>query len=342
MTRYVSLHRWVMCLASVTVLASCAPAFKRIESVSPPQGASVDLTKRIVILKSSDNPIFDPVVETYLAQIDHPVTIVTMNDEASDRAVAAALEDYAPSLFLTLGTRAALLVRDRFQGVPMVFAMVPAWKAHRLDERSDVAGITMESLASFDFMQFKLAIPDLTRVLVFYNPAFSGGFVKATRQEVADYGIDLAIIPVAGAAEIAQAYREYDKDFDAVWLHSDPTVIQKSAFETLKKLVEKDDKVIISSVSDKFAHSGALASVSLDFPGLGSQAALLTHKLLSGEAESFPVDERIQPPIGGFLTVNLETAKKVGLTVPGDAFPYINRIIGERAAQEVQAKADTP
>ncbi len=333
-------HRWIILVATVALVVACAPAFKNVENVTPPPGASVDLSKRVVVLKSSDNPIFDAVVETYLGQIEHPVTIVTMNDEASDRAIAAKLEEHEPDLFLALGTRAALVVRDHFRQVPMVFAMVPAWKAHRLGERAQVAGITMESLASFDFMQFKLAVPDLRRVLVFYNPSFSGPFVKSTRQEVAGHGIELSTVPVAGATDIERAYREYKGDFDAVWLHSDPTVIQSRAFATLKRLVDEDGKVIISSVSDKFAHSGALASVSLDFPGLGSQAAVLTQRLLSDEP--MPTQERIQPPIGGFLTVNMEAAKRVGLTVPRDAFPYINRIIGEDTPGKASEKAVEP
>ena len=65
--------------------------------------------------------------------------------------------------------------------------------------------------------------------------------------------------------------------------------------------------------STEFARAGGLASTSADVPDQYRRAAVYVDRILKGEK---PADLPVQMPVRHVLTVNLKTARTLGLTVP--------------------------
>ena len=117
----------------------------------------------------------------------------------------------------------------------------------------------------------------------------------------------------------------HDNNVDAIWVHIDPVVMNQKSFDFLKERSLATGLPLLTSLSDKFAEAGALVSVSVDFTAIGSQAATIVEMFM--QDGSVPKAHRIQPPVGGKLSVNLEVAKQLGITIPAESYANINRII---------------
>jgi putative ABC transport system substrate-binding protein len=86
----------------------------------------------------------------------------------------------------------------------------------------------------------------------------------------------------------------------------------------------REDKIPLSVSEASMVERGALVSYGTDLRRLGMQAARLTAKLMKGVK---PSEIPIQTPEQLLLTVNLATAKAIGLDIPHSIVERAERLM---------------
>ena len=279
----------------------------------------------IVILKSNDNPLFDLAIRTFTQQSTAEITVFSAADRTCVEPLIDAMRARQPDLLFVLGTPAALLAKQYFTDTPVLFALVVNFERHHLMELPNFMGIALEAPPATEFAQFKMIAPNVKRGLAFYSPTESRVLVERARTDLQSMGVELDATAVESPEQLQEKYATLVPSVDAVWLLNDPAIMNARTFAFLRAQTQAAHLPFFASLSDRFAEGGALASVSQDFAALGSQAVAMSRRFL--EQGVAPSTLGVQAPIGGYLAVNLDVARQIGLEIADDIMPYINRLI---------------
>jgi len=320
--------RALLTIALAVTAACIAP-----RPLVPKSTASAPNAPVVVVLLSSNNRLYEGPVGAFEQQLGQTATVYeeVVTDQ---RGLAEELTNLHPSLVFALGTQAALFARQKLADTPTLFAMVVNHRRLEELQAPDVMGIALEVPALNEFTQFKLAMPNMSRLLALYDPDHSSGVIAGANEAARTLGMTLIAAPVHDRAEMEAQYKRYSGQIDAVWLLNDPVVMNPKSFAFLRDATVRDRVALVSSLSEQFARSGAVMSVSVDFSSLGFQASAMASAFLDGKQR--PSEIGIKPPIGARLVLNLVTAQKVGLQIPEEVLPFISEVIvSERAKSEV-------
>lgn len=140
-----------------------------------------------------------------------------------------------------------------------------------LQGRSKLMGVALEPSAAAEFAQFKMVLPAMRRVVTFYAPDESATRVRDAQAESKKLGIELIAVPVSSARDVQDLYDENTREADAVWLLSDPVVMNPDTFEFMTKRGVQRRIPMLASFSETFAREGALVAVSADLTAFGSE-----------------------------------------------------------------------
>lgn len=286
----------------------------------------------VVVIKSGDNPLFDAPLRGFLETVHAKVTVYSLGENQSSLALANQIENIHPSMLFTLGSRATAMAKEYHPKIPVLFAMALNHRRLELDAKDNVAGIAAEVAPLHEFMQFRMLVPNLRRVLVFHSATHTSANMTALAKKLESVDIELVAAPAQNIAEVAQGYAAKHGQVDAIWYMNDPVLMQPQIFAHLRSLALGDRIPFLSSLSGAFAKGGALAAVSVDLRGLGSQAGALARQILRGELTAAQIG--VRDPIGAELTVNEEVAAAIGLSIPVDVMPLVNHWVSSPAVPE--------
>jgi putative ABC transport system substrate-binding protein len=171
----------------------------------------------------------------------------------------------------------------------------------------------------------KEAVPRTTRAAVLREPAAQPGFapyLRAIETASSALGIALSWVEVRGPADIDRAL--------AASLRERPNalvvVVQAMAIthaRTIAVFATQNRLPAIARVRE-FAEAGGLMAYSTDLIDLYRRAAIHIDKILHGTR---PGDLPVEQPTKFELTVNLRTAKALGLSVPQPLLARADRVI---------------
>lgn len=110
---------------------------------------------------------------------------------------------------------------------------------------------------------------------------------------------------------------------DAIYILNEPVLTAK---KNLLKIIEITNRVRIPVIVpiDEGVELGALMVLYGDFKEIGKQAATISVKVLKGIK---PIDIPSQMPMVNRLTVNLKTAKRLGITINPQFLSLAHRVI---------------
>lgn len=298
---------------------------------------------RVVVLESSASALLERTVQGFLAGFDGDVIVYTNAGAADPERLAEAVRQSQPELIFALGRQALIVANKYFPTTPTLFAAVMNYRRYNLDKSPQNMGISLETPVTAEFLQFKMVTPNVTNVLVFYSPPSSKVLVDLARQELTEMNIHLKAVPVRGLDEIKTAFATGafgDVGIDAIWMANDPAIVNVQTFEYLRDQSIERNVPLFTSLSDRFAYSGALASVGVDFSAIGSQAAAMARRVLEGGLR--PVDIGVESPIGTQLVVNADVADAIGFVIPESSLPFISRIIRQATTPVIAGAPGTP
>jgi putative ABC transport system substrate-binding protein len=307
---------------------ACTPAVLTPVFTRPTSTAHADV---VVVLKSDDNPLFEQLLESFYARSDATVRVYSNVSSNIAGRMNETLRRDGPNLVLCLGPDAAAYAQANVHESPVLFALVPPAQELGLRESPNFMGVSVTPRPELEFSQFKMVLPRLHRVVVFFDPLNSQALINQAQGALKGLGIELLSVPVKSLAEIQTAFATASHDVDAVWLLADPIVINRPTFEFLRDATLTGHVPLLTSLSEGFSEAGALMSVSVDINSVGSQVALLAHKVLHQGQRAGQIG--VQPPFGVSLAVNLDTAAQIGVPLTAELLGTVNRIYTSDSAQ---------
>jgi ABC-type uncharacterized transport system substrate-binding protein len=170
----------------------------------------------------------------------------------------------------------------------------------------------------------KEVVPRLTRVAVLWSPVdprFVLNF-KESEAEARSLGLQLQSLEVRGPDELESAFRAATKERAEALIMLRAPVINAH----LKPIADLAIKSRIPAIYDDsfFVEAGGLISYGTDFPHVYRRAAHYVDRILKGTK---PANLPVEQPTRFELTVNLKTAKQIGLTILQRVLTRADRVI---------------
>ena len=223
-------------------------------------------------------------------------------------------------VLVTYGTPAAIAAKNATTTVPIVAAVmgdpVGAGLVSSLARPGgNITGLSSGGNEPFTgkLLEFlKEAVPRLSTVAVIRNPnnPATRGQTEGLRVSARELGVKIRIIDVREPNEIERAFEEAARRTQAVVVLADPLI--RLHQRQIIALVAKHRLAGIYQFPD-FVDAGGLMAYGPDFVVLFRHAAEYVDKILRGaKSADLPIEE----PTHYVLSVNLKTAKALGLTIP--------------------------
>jgi putative tryptophan/tyrosine transport system substrate-binding protein len=167
-------------------------------------------------------------------------------------------------------------------------------------------------------------LPTVSRVAVFYNPAFPATLLWLKGAQATAPALSLTVLPME-----ARTSEELEKAFamiiesggDALLTLGDPFTSNRQS--QVLALTAKHRLAAIHMLSE-FVNAGGLVSYGINLSALYRRAAVFVDKILKGAK---PGDLPVEQPTKYELVINLKTAKALGLTIPPALLQRADQVI---------------
>jgi putative tryptophan/tyrosine transport system substrate-binding protein len=231
-----------------------------------------------------------------------------------------------PDMMLALGYQAALKSKKAIKGTgkPLIVCAVNQFDLGELagnprEPNITGVGITFHADKALEWLKF--VAPGLKKVYVPCNPSDSvASYNNLTRLERIgpNIGVEIISAQVHSAEEVAAKIESLPKDIGAVFRIPSSSLDDKN--ELLSRAAIKRRLPMAASLElDK----DVLLTFASDLNDMGAQSARLAHKVLLGVRPSdLPVETAEV-----YLTINISTAEKIGLSIPDKVIVQANKII---------------
>jgi putative tryptophan/tyrosine transport system substrate-binding protein len=181
-----------------------------------------------------------------------------------------------------------------------------------------------ESLDAKRIDIFKQFLPQLSRLVILYNPGFPGAdaHLASINAATRKFGLATRLVELGARSEVEKAFNDILADRpDAVLLVSDPII----AYFT-KQIADfgNTNKLPIATEYRFYAEFGMCLSYGPNLLTLFRRAAYYVDRILKG-AE--PGDLPVELPTAFELVINLKTAKALGLSVPDSLLATADLVI---------------
>ena len=243
---------------------------------------------------------------------------------------AAEFASLAPEVILASGGAALTPVLQATRTIPVVFVIVPdpvgnGWVTSLSRPGGNATGFLMfeYNLATKWVEILKEIAPDVTRVGVLREAIIHGIGQFAVIQSVASsLGVDVTPINLQSTAEIERDVEALAQSANAglILTASPASVVHRDLIIALAAR----DKLPAIYVERLFAAAGGLVSYGSDLADQYRRAARYVDRILKGEK---PADLPVQAPTKYHLTINLRTAKTLGLSVPPTLLARADEVI---------------
>ena len=170
----------------------------------------------------------------------------------------------------------------------------------------------------------KEILPKLSRVVAFYNPAtrVAAQAAAMAREEAKRLGVKLLERHVKSSDELRKGLQALKAgEADALIYIPDATVIGEAQ---LIIDTAKAKKLPTMFQDESLVAQGGLASYGQNYQEIGRLAAKYVQRVLTGTS---PKDLRIETIENTDLTINLKTAKELGVSVPPQVLARAKRVI---------------
>lgn len=254
------------------------------------------LAGELLILQSGDQEPYVQAadgVASVLSTIDNrqgpkallPFTVdkVVLDAETDDASLRDALMRRRLSAVVAIGKR-ALALALQLQGVPVVHVMVPG-AAQMIGDRDNVSGISMTIPAAVTLAKLQLHYPLVHRIVVLYNPAYSGKFLREAEDAAAQLGFKLIAVPTASPSEVDRLLNAVQEKVEALWMLPDPNVLSEQTVQTFLDFSIKK-RIVLISFAKKYRKTGATFGVVVDNTEMGRGAGRMIRDLLEGKTRN--------------------------------------------------------
>ena len=240
-------------------------------------------------------------------------------------AAATELAQLQVDVIVTFGSPATQAAKQATTTIPIVMVGIgDPVRAGFVASLAHPGALLGPELAAKRLQLLKLAVPTMSRVAFLFNPDNPSvtTYPDEWKAAAAALGVEMLSVAVRSSDELDSAFaammRERPDAFTmtADFLHQLHIgwIIDFLARNRLPGMYQVRENVV----------AGGLMSYGASFPDLSRGAAGYVHKILQGTR---PADLPVQQPTKFDLTVNLKTAKALGLTIPESFLLLANEVI---------------
>jgi putative ABC transport system substrate-binding protein len=252
---------------------------------------------------------------------------------ALDRVPALATEParLPVDVLVVGGTASAQSARAAAPTIPIVFTTVGDPIGARLVGSLARPGGTITGLSNFlpemtgkQLEMLKAAVPQLSRVVVLYNPTnpSADDILRGAREAARTLGLELDLVGVRARAEIAGAFSAMAaRRAEPLLVVSDP-VFGGSLAQISKLAIAHRLPAVYAR--KEFAETGGLFAYGPSFEANYRRAAEYVDKILKGAR---PGDLPVEQPTTFDFVINAGTARTLAVTVPPSLLLRADRVI---------------
>ena len=236
-----------------------------------------------------------------------------------------------PDVLVAVTTNAALATKKATTTIPIVFMGVTDPVATGLVESlsrpgGNTTGITNIAaiLTGKRLELLKETFPKLSRVAVLWDPGAPGSVPQWRESQLParELGLQLYSMEVSSAEHYEAAFKEaIEARNTALWVTLNP--LANSNQKKIAELAIGNRLPSICARSD-YAENGCLISYGPGYGIEGRDGARYVDRILRGAK---PADLPVEQPMKFELVVNLQTAQKLGLTIPQAVLFQADRVI---------------
>jgi putative ABC transport system substrate-binding protein len=254
----------------------------------------------------------------------------TNDDMDRVRADAAAIVGLKPDVIVTTGGRVIPILKQMTQSVPIVMNTADPVGAGIVDSLARPGGnITGFSLYEFSIIgksieMLKKIAPNVVRVALIFNAdnPTTKFFVRSFNSFAEPLAVQPIIAPVHGLDDIERTVGSLAEQANGAALFPPDLTITKLREQVVTVMARHHMPALYSDPAA--VKSGGLISYSSDRIEIYRQTAFYVDRILRGEK---PADLPVQEPTKYVLTINLSTAKALGLTVPPTLLALADEVI---------------
>ncbi len=245
--------------------------------------------------------------------------------------LAAELIGLKVDVIVTGATNATIAAKRATSTIPIVTAsgsdpVALGLVASLRQPGGNVTGMTSISseLAGKRLEFVRLVVPRASRVAILWDERNPGSRLAVQETEAAarTLGLTLKSVSVRTPADLEAAFSTLARDrATALSITTSPMFSPH-----IKRLADLAIKHRLPTVGGTraFVEAGGLAAYGTDYPSLFRQAATFVDKILKGAK---PGDLPIERPTKFELSINLKTAKALGLTIPSSLLQRVDHVI---------------
>ena len=147
---------------------------------------------------------------------------------------------------------------------------------------------------------------------------------QMAEEACADLGVEFIAATVTNSAEVRQAALSIINKVDAIYLSTDNTVV--SAISALTGVATDRGVPIISADPSSAEEFDILAAYGFDYYTMGRATGRLIADILNGKKPGSIATQFLTDPSDLVLLINLDVAKKVGVTLSADVISRADKI----------------
>ena len=226
-----------------------------------------------------------------------------------------------PDIVLARSTPTTAAFRRESENIPIVFVNIiePAEQGfvqNLARPGGNITGFTsFESMIGGKWLQLiKEVDPRITRVAVIFNPQtapFAGLFVRSVEAAAPGLAVEVMAMPVASDADIEAAMTDFARRPGGGLVAIPDSFTGEHREQVIAQAARNRVPALFSNLVS--TSSGGLMAYAVDTRDLMHRAAGYVDRILKGDK---PAELPVQQPAKFQLSINLKTARALGLTVP--------------------------
>ena len=237
-----------------------------------------------------------------------------------------------PDIVLARSTPTTAAFRRESENIPIVFVNIiePAEQGfvqNLARPGGNITGFTsFESMIGGKWLQLiKEVDPRITRVAVIFNPQtapFAGLFVRSIEAAAPGLAVEVTAMPVASDADIEVAMTDFARRPGSGLVAIPDSFTAEHREQVIAQAARNRVPALFSNLVS--TSSGGLMAYAVDTRDLMHRAAGYVDRILKGDK---PAELPVQQPAKFQLSINLKTARALGLSVPVSLIARADEVI---------------
>lgn len=251
-------------------------------------------------------------------------------DPSNCESIATKFVNDKVDLILAIATNAAQAAANATKDIPIVLTAVTDPEYSGLVDTNEQPGGNVTGTSDLTPVEaqidlLKELIPSAKNVAVMFNGAEDNSIFQAALAKTAIENKQMTYheVSVSELGQIQQVVESLVGKVDAIYIPTDNLLAEGMA---TVGMIANENKIPVITGEEGMCAAGGLATYGLSYYNLGYKAGEQAVAILNGEATPAETPIGYLPAEDCVLTINMETVKTLGITIPDDLLSKANKV----------------